>query len=1512
MASVDDRVVSMQFDNKSFSTAVTATMSLLDKLKASLSFSGTKNGLDDVQTSANKFSLGNVTGAIDGATQKFSALSVIGVTALATIANKAVDAGLSLVKSLTIAPLSMGFSQYQQQINATQTILANTSSQGENLTSVSAALDKLNTYANETIYNFSDMATNLGTFTSAGVKLGPATQAIEGLSNVAAAAGAGTQQTAGAMYQLSQALGRGKVEAQDWNSVVAAGMASSNFKTALLQTAKAMGTIKMPPTETIDQWIAAGNSFQSAMSAGQITSGVLTQTLGVMTGNMTDAQLAAEGYTAAQIISMQAMALQAKESAVNVKTATALMQNLSSNVASSWAAVYKTIVGDLPQATTLFTGLSNVMNKIFVDPINNFNTLLQQAALLGARTDVLNGFINIFKSLGAILKPIGDAFREIFPAKTAADIAGYAKIFETFTERLKVSGKTADEIKRTFAGFFAIFDLGKQVIDGVFFVIGRLLGQLGSGSGGVLKFSASIGDILVAFDKMVTNGAYIQKFFSSVSQDITRVVLLFGAARDAISGLFDKFDKKKSDDLSTSLSTVQSVLSPMANALQAAGTAVGNFLKPLSEELKPALDAAVNLFSQLGNNIATALQNQDFTGINKILQTGLLAGIFLLVKNFLGKGLTFGAGNGLVNSIQKSFDGLTGTLKTMQLQLKAKILEEIAVAIALLTASVVALSFINANKLQSSLSAMAVGFGELLGAMAVLTKLSGTSGTLKLPVIAASLVILAGAILVLTASIAILGNLKTDTLEKGLGAVALLLGVLTGAALLLSKNSGGLAAAGIGIAAIAVAMVILAGAVVLFGNMDLETLGKGLGSIAAALLIIGLSMRVFPNGAMMILQAAGLVILSVALEAIAGVVTTFALLDYESLGKGLGSIAAALLIIGLALKVMPNGVSLALQGVGLVLIAVALEAITGVVATLSRMDYGSLVKGIGSLAVILGVLAIAMKVMQSSILGAISLNLVVLALSNLIPVIQILAGMKWSDIAKGIGVMAIALAVLIAAGYLAEGAALGLAALALAALGLGAGIALAGIGIGAIAKGLGELVKLGASGIAILDLALATIIEKIPAFATALAVGFINILKVIGQNGPAIIQAFGTIIGSFLTAITDNIPKLAALIETLVQAIVNILLKDVPILLAAAITLIEAIITGIGSQIGNVVAAIATLIINLLDALASHIPDIIAAGANLVIQLLNGIAQQIPNIVGAVANIITTFITSIANAEGQIITAGANAIISLITGLGQNADRIVTAGANALINFINGLAQNSTKVVDAAGQAILDFLDGLDQAINKYEPQIIAEAEKIGVDIVSGVVSGLSGLVGSVTDKLKSGISGALGKVKDAIPGLGGPAHMLGQPIMDEISKGISNNTKTVTNALTDNVSQALKAAGKSIGQSGIDLDVNMTPTITPVLDLSNVVKSASTIPGILAATPIVAQTSFTAASGISATQQQQAADSVDATPSSGTTIEKVEFNQTNTSPVALTTLEIYRQSKNLLGQAKTALGVPS
>lgn len=370
---VDERVVEMRFDNSQFESNVKTSMSTLERLKQALKLPGASKSLEGVSAAAKKVDFSGMSKGIETVNAQFSALQVVGMTALSNITTAAMQAGQNLVKSFTIQPLIDGFHEYETQINAVQTILANTQSKGTTMDDVTAALDELNHYADMTIYNFGEMTKNIGTFTAAGVDLEKSVAAIKGIANLGAMSGSTSAQVSTAMYQLSQALAAGRVSLMDWNSVVNAGMGGEQFQNALKRTAEHFGT-------DVDGMIEKYGSFRESLTqGGWLTAEVLTETLNQISGAYTEADLIAQGYTEDQAKAIVQMANTATDAATKVKTFTQLMQTLSEAAGSGWAKTWQLIFGDFEEAKGFFTELSDYLGGMINDSSDARNALVEGA-----------------------------------------------------------------------------------------------------------------------------------------------------------------------------------------------------------------------------------------------------------------------------------------------------------------------------------------------------------------------------------------------------------------------------------------------------------------------------------------------------------------------------------------------------------------------------------------------------------------------------------------------------------------------------------------------------------------------------------------------------------------------------------------------------------------------------------------------------------------------------------------------------------------------------------------------------------------------------------------------------------------------------------------------------------------------------------------------------------------------------------------------------------------------------
>lgn len=364
--SIDSKVVEMKFDNRDFETNVKNTMSTLDKLKDKLKFKGAEAGLTSIQKVSDKIDFSGVSNGLDIASVKFSAFQIAGITAISNITNSLLGLGKNIVNTFAIEPRTQGFNEYELKMGSVQNIMNAT---GASVEEVGRYLDELNTYADKTIYSFSDMTANIGKFTNAGVGLDKAVAAIQGISNEAALSGANANEASRAMYNFAQALSQGSVKLIDWKSIELANMATVDFKNQLIQTAVAMGTLveqngkyvstTKDATGHVSAAFDATSMFNDSLSSQWLTTDVLVTTLGRYADETTD--IGKKAFAAAK----------------DVKTFSMMWDTLKESAGSGWAETFELIFGNFEEAKTLWTSLTTVFGDVIGKISTARNTLVK-------------------------------------------------------------------------------------------------------------------------------------------------------------------------------------------------------------------------------------------------------------------------------------------------------------------------------------------------------------------------------------------------------------------------------------------------------------------------------------------------------------------------------------------------------------------------------------------------------------------------------------------------------------------------------------------------------------------------------------------------------------------------------------------------------------------------------------------------------------------------------------------------------------------------------------------------------------------------------------------------------------------------------------------------------------------------------------------------------------------------------------------------------------------------------
>lgn len=1438
---VDERVVEMRFDNKRFEQNIQTSLSSLDKLKKSLNLEGAAKGLETVNDAANKCSgnMSPLSNAVETVRVRFSALEVMAITALQNITNSALAAGKNLVSAFIIDPIKTGFEEYETQINAVQTILANTSSKGTTLDQVNNALDELNHYADMTIYNFTEMTRNIGTFTAAGVDLDTSVAAIKGIANLAAVSGSNSQQASTAMYQLSQALAAGTVKLQDWNSVVNAGMGGQVFQDALKETAKVHGI-------AIDEMIKDEGSFRETLSKGWLTSDILTETLAKFTGDLNEDQLRTMGYTDDQIKSIMEMGKTANDAATKVKTFTQLFDTLKEAAQSGWTQSWEIIVGDFEEAKELLTEVSDTFSAVINASADARNKMLQDWKDLGGRTMMIEAVKNVFEGLVSVAKPVREAFNEIFPPMTGKQLAEITERIRDLTAKFKMGEESSKNLKNTFKGVFAVLDIVGQAFKAVAGGVGELIGLFLPAGNGVLSLTGSFGEYLVKLDETVKKTDVFGKAVSTVV-DIVKIAITFvKTAGEKVKEfgktagekfdfpgfeLFHSFLERVHDRMAQIGDGAGKMKSGVIVAFEMMGEALEKckFLKVMEAlwtAVKVIAGGIADAVGTMMGTLAEKLGNADFSGVLDVLNSIAVGGIALSISKFL-KSVTepLEGLSDILEGVTGILDGVRGCFEAYQTNLKAGKLLIIGAAIALLADSIVAISLIDSDKLSVSLGAITVLFANLLGAMAIFNKISSDTG--KVSKACTAMIAMSVAVSILAGALKKVSDLDWGELARGLVGIAGLTTIVVASSKAMASSQKQVMKGATSLIIFGAAIKILASACEDLSKLQWDELGRGLTGVGVLFAEIAVFLRVAKFNGKMISTATGIVILSAAMKVLASACKDFGQMEWSEIGKGLAGIGGLLAELAVFTNLAGNAKHVMSTGVALIAIGAAMKIFASAVKDFGQLQWDEIGRGLTAMGGALAEVAIAVNLMPKNMIG-IGTGLVIVggALEIIANCMSKFGGMQWEEIGRGLTVMGGALAELAISlnfmkGTLGGSAALLVASGALAVLAPVLSI-LGALSWEAIAKGLisiaGAFTIIGLAG-AVLTPLVPTILALSGAFAligvrvltigagllaagtglSALAIGF-TALATAGAAGATAIVAALTVI---VTGIAGLIPAVLTKVGEGIIAICKVIAAGAPAIGEAVKAVVLTLIDVFVSCVPQLADGALQLVVGVLAALVTYTPQIVDLAFKFLIGILDGIASNLPSLIKAGVDVLVAFFAGIVDALRGIDTG---ALLKGIAGIGLlsaimlalSATASLVPGAMVGILGMGAVVAEMALVLAAVG--LLSKLPGLSWLIGEGGKLLQGIGTAIG-QFVGGIVGGFMSGVSSQFPQIGADLSTFMNNVQPFLQG----ASQIQPSMMD----GVKALAETVLILTAADILQGLTSwltGGSSLSKFGEEL----------------------------------------------------------------------------------------------------------
>jgi len=1482
MSSVDNRIVSMQFDNAQFEKGIRETNRSLGELKEGLNLDRAQRNIRDLSDVASRFDISNMANGVDHISKAFSALGAIGFTVIQSLTRGALDFGKNLISSV-LDPLFEG--GQKRALNLEQ---ARFQFEGLGM-DIEATMASALAAVKGTAYGLDAAAVAAAQFGATGMRAGDEmTAALTGISGVAAMTGTSYESIARIFTTVA---GNGRLMGQQLLQLGTRGV------NAAAVISKALGKTERDVREMV--------------SAGEISFELFAKIMNESFGE--HAKKANETYTGS--LANMGAAL----SRIGASVAGPRLKNMR-DIFNSLTPVIDSLAEAFQPLIDLIVDLNKAASEKIVKWLDGINL----AGLKLGVTPIVDGIRFALEALGAILSPIRQAFKIMFPAPTMKQIADFAVGFRNFAETLKMGWHEARNLRRTFKGVFAIFLIGWEILSAVGKVIGSLIGKIfglsQKGGSSLLGFTAVLGDFFVALLDAVRGGEGLAKFFGGIGEVLrVPIDIIAGFVRsigDALSGF-------KDIDTTSMNSFVKGVMQNFA-PLVSVGTFLGETFRWIARQFKkvadffaPMVDLVKTTLADLGEGISNAVKTATLGDVAGVAAATALGGLVWAIGNHLKnfwwaiKAFVSNVNGklGLVEMIRQmkiTFGRLTGTLKTMQNSLRAKALLSIALAVGVLTLSVIMLSKVSPGNLAKALAgiasltavlvtsmhsisntatparvgqmfALSVGMTGLaialllvvsavrllsgldwnelakgltgvlviIGALVASMKLmSGFSSSAKgmIPM-AAAMVVLAVAIKLMASAVSDLSGLDWNEMAKGLVGVGVILGSLILFTKFAKASKGG-AIQAVGILILAAAIKILASALSDFAKLSWEELGRGMAALGALLLALGLFSKFAGTSANMIVAATGMVILSVALKMMARVLKEFASIPWEDLGKGLLGMAGALAIIAIAMQLMPKG--MILSSVALVIVAAALLILANVLEQMAGMTWDEVGRGMVVLAGGLAIIALALYAMSGALPGAAALLVASVALIAFATAMKMFGSLSWDEIGRALTVLSAGIAIVAIGALLLIPAAVIFLALGVAVLLLGTGAILVAKALVLFAAGLASVVAVGAAAAGAVGLIILVFISMIPLLAVGIAKGMILFAKTIATGAKEFGDAFVMVFTAVITAIGETAPLLINTIYDILVLLIEKLMDLVP----------------------KVVDLAVLLITELVDALVILIPKIVDAGMKILVGFLKGIGDNIGDVGDEAANVITEFIDAIA----------------------RNIGDITDSAANLLVEFIDGVAEAvetySWKFNRAGSKLFRAIVEGVANAIEQGGKDLRYAGMRIGWALIKGARNAL---------------------------GMNSPSkefYAIGNFAIDGLTNSLKANGKHVRRSGEDVGNEALNGLKSSMSKiaDAVNSDMDMSPTIRPVLDLTGVKKTAGELDRMLGKPKYAYSGAAAKASSIAAGYEERERQEREVENSPVDKSTHMEFNQYNTSPKSISPAETYRNTKNQLSIARGAL----
>ncbi|MBB6446454.1 phage tail protein [Bacillus benzoevorans] len=348
-----------------------------------------------------------------------------------------------------------------------------------------------------------------------------------------------------------------------------------------------------------------------------------------------------------------------------------------------------------------------------------------------------------------------------------------------------------------------------------------------------------------------------------------------------------------------------------------------------------------------------------------------------------------------------------------------------------------------------------------------------------------------------------------------------------------------------------------------------------------------------------------------------------------------------------------------------------------------------------------------------------------------------------------------------------------------------------------------------------------------------------SLIQIIATNVPMILQAGIQIVMTLINGIVQILPQLINTAIQLIQTIIKAIADNLPTIIQSGIDIVLALVDGIIEILPDLIDAAILLIEEIVTVLVDNLPKIIDAGIEILLALIEGIIDVLPDLIDTIVDLIIKIVDVVAQNLPKIIDAGIKILTALIEGIIKILPDLIKCALDLVISIQKEIINNMPKILEAGAKLIIALIDGIESMISKLgtaiKESVIDPIEKKikgvaknalqwGKDIISGLISGLTSMVGSVMAKAGEIANGIKEKIEGAFK-INSPSKWMRDRIVGSLYEGFDDG-------VDKNKSGFVQSAGNiaSWMQGGLmdKLSAQISPVIAGVDGISNY--NASTV----------------------------------------------------------------------------------